>query len=225
MRLMLVDDDRIFGTALLDHLTGEGYAVDWIRAGRGFDPAVMSQGHECLLLGLSPQDARGAELLGSMRALIARIPSLVISAGRALADRVALLDMGADDILVKPVDLPEVSARIRAVTRRKAKHDASVAETRIGPLALDASNRTATWHDRNVALTGKEFWVLEMLVRNRHRILSRSQLEETLYGWRDEIESNAVEVYVHHLRRKFCPQLISTFRGLGYQLGSADSLN
>jgi DNA-binding response OmpR family regulator len=224
MRLMLVDEDRLFGTALVKHLTGEGYVVDWIPSARESDPTPVCEGHECLLLGLKRWDVGGERLLRSMQASLARVPNLVFSDQPAAAHRVALLDLGADDILCKPVDLQEVSARIRAVTRRNSKRDAGVNEFRHGPLTIDPAQRIAFWHGDPVSVTKKEFRLLEALVRNRGQILSRARLEERLYGWDDEIDSNAVEVFVHHLRRKFSRRLIVTHRGVGYQLGEPRSL-
>jgi DNA-binding response OmpR family regulator len=210
---------------LVRHLTDEGHAVDWIADDQRISPEIQRHGYDCLLLGLNAPEDHSEAQLESLRGLLSRLPSLVISSHRAPGARVAFLDMGADDILIKPVDLAEVSARIRAVTRRGVRAGAADSEIRCGALTLDPSRRTAHWKDRVVSLTKKEFWVLEVLVRHRNQILSRSRLEDTLYGWRNEIESNAVEVYIHNLRRKFNPGLILTFRGLGYKLGSSEYLS
>jgi DNA-binding response OmpR family regulator len=219
MRLLLIDVDRTFGRVLVPHLTDEGHAVDWIPDEHPLNPSTLGQGHDCLLLGLTtPEDHTPAQRQ-ILRDLLSRVPCLVIAQHMVPGARVAWLDLGADDVLFKPVDLAEMSARIRALTRRGSRSGAvAVADIRCGALTLDPARRIAHWKDRVVALTKKEFWVLEALVRHRHEIVSRSRLEDSLYGWRDEIDSNAVEVYIHKLRRKFDPGLIETFRGLGYRL-------
>jgi DNA-binding response OmpR family regulator len=140
-------------------------------------------------------------------------------------DRITLLDLGADDYLVKPVDLEEVSARVRSVTRRAQSVQGGAAVLTHGPLKLQPARRSATWAGNVVALTNKEFWVLETLVRRKNQVLTRAQLEDALYGWGEEVDSNAIEVYIHFLRRKFHPLLIRTIRGAGYQLGPLESID
>jgi DNA-binding response OmpR family regulator len=219
MRLLVVEDDRIFGDALVRHLGRDGYAVDWIRRGLEMTEALGANEYDCLLLDLNLPDIKGEELVIGARSRFPALPSLVITARSGKVDRITLLDLGADDYLVKPVDLDEASARIRALTRRSSRSEQWSTEVRHGPLKLDRARRTATWFDQAVTLTNKEFWLLETFVRHRGQVLTRSQLEQTLYGWTDTIESNAVEVYIHYLRRKFSPRLIVTVRGVGYQLG------
>jgi DNA-binding response OmpR family regulator len=138
-------------------------------------------------------------------------------------NRIRMLDLGADDFLVKPFDLNELAARVRAVARRAAS-GGELRDLHHGPLSLHPRNRTALWHGELVPLSNKEFWLLETFLRHKGHILSRAQLEEALYGWGEETESNTVEVYVHHLRRKFAAALISTVRGVGYQLGREDAI-
>jgi DNA-binding response OmpR family regulator len=223
MRLLIVEDDRIFSDALVRHLSRDGYAVDWIQHGQGMADALASNEYDCLLLDLTLPDAKGEDLIRMARSRYPAMPSLVITARSGKVDRISVLDLGADDYLVKPIDLDEASARIRALTRRGARAQLWNSEIRHGPLKLDRARRSATWYDKAVSLTNKEFWLLETFVRNKTQVLTRAQLEQTLYGWEDQIDSNAVEVYIHYLRRKFSVRLIVTVRGVGYQLGLADA--
>jgi DNA-binding response OmpR family regulator len=219
MRLLMVEDDKLFGSALHKALLRAGYAVDWIERGKDLVAAMRTAEYDCVLLDLNLPDATGE---ASLRAIRGRSPGLsviVITARGGLNDRIGLLELGADDYLVKPVDLDEVTARVRAVTRRAQGSQGSSAELEHGALRLNPARRTATWNGDIVPLTNKEFWVLETLVRKKGQVTTRARLEEALYGWGEEIDSNAVEVYIHFLRRKFHPELIKTIRGVGYQLG------
>jgi DNA-binding response OmpR family regulator len=223
MRLLLIDVDRPFGRVLVPYLTREGHAVDWIPDENPLKPSTLGQSYDCLLLGLTTPEDHSPAQRQILRAVLSKGPCLVIAQRPDPGAHVAWLDLGADDVLLKPVDLAEMSARIRAITRRGVKPGATAsAAICCGALSLDPARRTAHWKDRVVALTKREFWVLEALVRHRHEIVSRSRLEDSLYGWRDEIDSNAVEVYVHRLRRKFHPGLIETIRGLGYRLVASE---
>lgn len=220
MRLLLVEDDALFGAALQKSLLRAGYAVDWIQAGSDLVGSMRSAEYDCVLLDLNLPGATGEECLARIRERSAGLSVVVITASGGLMDRVRLLELGADDYLVKPVDLDEVNARLRAITRRARQAQGGSDVLAHGPLRLQPARRTATWNGQMVPLTNREFWLLETLVRKKGQILSRERLEETLYGWGEEIESNAVEVYIHHLRRKFGASLIKTVRGLGYQLGA-----
>lgn len=221
MRLLMVEDDTLFGSAMQKSLLRAGYAVDWIQSGRELVSAMRAAEYDCVMLDLNLPDIGGEDCLKTIRERSPGLSAIVITARGGLMDRVRLLELGADDYLVKPVDLDEVNARVRAITRRvqQAQGGGSGVLSH-GALKLQPSRRTATWKGKVVPLTNREFWLLETLVRKKGQILSRERLEETLYGWGDEIDSNAVEVYVHHLRRKFDPALIKTVRGLGYRLGA-----
>jgi DNA-binding response OmpR family regulator len=220
MRLLMVEDDELFGGALHKALLRAGYAADWIKLGADLMAAMRTAEYDCVLLDLNLPDSTGEASLRSIRARSPGLSVIVITARGGLTDRITLLEMGADDYLVKPVDLNEVTARVRAVTRRAHSKQGGSAELEHGALRLNPARRTATWNGDIVALTNKEFWVLEALVRRKGQVTTRARLEEALYGWGEEIESNAVEVYIHFLRRKFHPELIKTVRGLGYQLGA-----
>lgn len=172
-----------------------------------------------MLLDLGLPDVLGETLLKTIRAQGIAVSVIVITVRYGIEDRMNLLDMGADDYMPKPADLGELSARIRAVLRRAPGKAPHAVEPEHGPLKLHPAHRMATWHGEVVPLTNKEFWLLEILVRRKAQVLTRAQLEEALYTFGEEVDSNAVEVYIHKLRRKFAAQLISTVRGVGYQLG------
>jgi DNA-binding response OmpR family regulator len=222
MRLLMLEDDVLFGCAAQKALQRAGYAVDWIKSATELSASMRSFEYDCVLLDLNLGEASGEQCLKEIRSHNPNLPLIVVSARGGLGDRVQLLEHGADDYLVKPVDLDEICARVRAVTRRGLNSRggaASQGELTHGDLRLQPARRTATWKSKIVPLTNREFWVLEALVRKKGHVLSREKLEATLYGWGEEIDSNAIEVYIHHLRRKLNPGLIKTVRGQGYQLG------
>jgi DNA-binding response OmpR family regulator len=219
MRLLLVEDNELLGSAVHKGLARFGYAVDWIRSGKDVLAALVSCNFDCVLLDLGLPDVTGETLLQNIRRRGLAVPVIVTTARGGVSDRINLLDIGADDYMVKPVDLDELSSRIRAVLRRGQGKAQAGGEPEHGPLKLYPARRMATWKGDVVPLTNKEFWLLETLVRRKNQVLSRAQLEEALYTFDVEVESNAVEVHVHYLRRKFSPALIQTVRGVGYQLG------
>jgi DNA-binding response OmpR family regulator len=216
MRTLLIEDDAQLGSSTKRGLEQEGFTVDWVTEGRAADAAVMSQRYDVVVLDLGLPDVDGEELLRSWRVRQNYTPVLVLTARGLILDRVRLLDLGADDYLVKPFDLLELIARLRALGRRGTGRGAETFE--FGALRLSRDTREVTWKGARVELTTKEFWVLEALLRNRDRVMSRRQLEEILYGWGEAVESNAIEVHVHHLRRKLSRDLIQTVRGAGYRL-------
>jgi DNA-binding response OmpR family regulator len=219
MRLLLVEDNELLGTAVHKGLIRAGYAVDWSHSGKDVLCSLASCNYDCVLLDLGLPQVAGDTLLKSIRTRGIAVSVIVITARCGIEDRVRLLDMGADDYMVKPLDLDELASRVRAVLRRVQSKAPASGEPEHGPLKLYPSSRMATWHGEVVPLTNKEFWLLETLVRRKNQVLSRSQLEEALYTYDVEVESNAVEVYVHYLRRKLSHDLILTVRGVGYQLG------
>ena len=218
MRLVVAEDDQLLGSAMQAALIRAGYAVDWVRTGREFDSAIATHRYDCAVLDLGLPDATGEALLQRLRARRRQLPVIVVTARGGVQDRVTLLDHGADDYLAKPFDLDELCARIRSVMRRAPNDDGTVDVLIHGALRLFPQRYTASWHDQEVTLTHREYWVLEALVRRKTQVLTRAQLEEALYGWGEEVDSNTVEVYIHYLRRKLHPGLIQTVRGLGYQL-------
>jgi DNA-binding response OmpR family regulator len=218
MRLILAEDDALFGQAVQKSLTREGFAVDWVQSGQEFFAASSCHSYDFAILDLCLPDSSGEEILQRVRSKLPQLPVIVISSCSQAGRRVHLLDLGADDFLVKPMDLDELTARIRCVLRRLPEDRFDVASSECGGLRLFAQRCCASLHERSVTLTHREFWLLEVLVRKKNKIVSRSEIEDALYGWGEEVESNAVEVYVHHLRRKLSPDLIHTIRGVGYQL-------
>ncbi len=218
MRLLLVEDDAMIGAAARDGLRQDGFAVDWVRDGGQAEAALATGVHEMVLLDLGLPRRDGLSILRSMRARSDETPVIILTARDAVADRVAGLDAGADDYVVKPFDLEEVEARVRALVRRRAGRARS--RTSVGPLTLDPATHEVTWHGHRVDLSGREYALLAALAERPGAILSRAQLEERLYGWNEEIGSNAIEVYVHGLRRKLDPGFIRNVRGLGYTLAA-----
>ena len=216
MRLLLVEDDSMIGAAAQQGLRSEGHIVDWVRDGREAELAAANGVYDLVLLDLGLPRKDGLALLREWRARGSDTAVLVITARDAVTDRVAGLDAGADDYLVKPFDLDELSARVRAVLRRRAGRAEST--VRVGALELDTAARRARWNGADVALSAREYALLEALADRPGAYLTRAQLEERLYGWDDEIASNAVEVHIHALRRKLAPGLIRNVRGLGYTL-------
>ena len=216
MRILLVEDDRLLGDGIRAGLQQAGFAVDWAQDGRAAELALGGEAYDAVVLDLGLPRLSGMEVLARVRAAHNPVPVLILTARDTVPDRIAGLDAGADDYLVKPFDLGELQARLRALIRRGK----SQAEPQLehGALRLDPAARSVSWEGRPVELSAREYAVLHALLLNAGRVLSKAQLEEKLYGWGEEIESNAVEVFVHHLRRKLAPELIRTVRGVGYMI-------
>jgi len=216
MRILLVEDDQMIGEQLLDLLRAEGYALDWVRDGELADTALQSQNYDLLLLDLGLPRRDGMSVLRALRARKQQLPVLIATARDALQQRVEGLDAGADDYVLKPFELDELLARIRALLRRASGRAEPVYE-HMG-VSLNPATHEATVQGAPVALSAREWAVLEPLLARPGLLLSRQQLEEKLYGWKDEISSNAVEVYIHGLRKKLGAGLIQNVRGLGYMV-------
>ncbi len=219
MRVLLVEDDPMVGESLRDALRQRAFAADWVRDGRLASDVLASERFDAVLLDLGLPGRGGLDVLRALRSQGDPTPVIVLTARDALADKVAGLDAGADDYLVKPFEIEELLARLRAVSRRKAGR----AETalQVAGLSLDPGSREVTLDGRPVLLSAREFAVLQALMERPGAILSRAQLEDRLYGWGEELESNAISVYVHQLRRKLGHELLHTVRGLGYYVGPA----
>ena len=216
MRILLVEDDPQLGDGLTIGLRQAGFAVDWVKDGNSADRALQSETFDLVVLDLGLPRLSGMEVLTRARGRRQTLPVLILTARDATGDKVSGLDAGADDYLVKPVDLDELAASIRALTRRSAGRAAPLL-TR-GNLALDPAAHSVTLAGAPIELSSREFSLLQMLLENAGRVLSRSQLEQSVYGWRDEPDSNALEVHIHHLRKKLGSELISTLRGVGYTI-------
>jgi len=214
MRLLLVEDDPMIGEAVLDALRAEHYAVDWVRDGEMADTALRSEEYDLVLLDLGLPGRSGLEVLRLLRARRQAVPVLVATARDGIADRIAGLDAGADDYVVKPFDVDELQARIRALLRRSAGRAEPVFSHK--GVTLNPATHEASVHGEPVSLSAREWAVLEPMLQRPGAVFSRAQLEQKLYGWKDEISSNAIEVYIHGLRKKLGPDMVQTVRGLGY---------
>lgn len=216
MRLLLVEDDILLGDGMRATLTQSGWFVDWVKDGHSADLALTGEGYDVVLLDLNLPRLSGLAVLERLRARRNRVPVLVVTARDRVDERVRALDAGADDYVVKPFDVDELCARVRALHRRACGHASPL--LRVGELVMDPAARTVTAEGRPVSLASREFAVLQALLENAGRVLSRQNLEEALYGWGDEVESNAVEVHIHHLRKKLGVNPIRTVRGVGYMI-------
>jgi two-component system response regulator QseB len=216
MRLLLVEDDPMVGESIRDGLGQAGYTVDWVRDGRSAEAAIGTEPYAAVLLDLGLPQKDGLDVLRAARARRHDVPILVITARDAVGDRIKGLDAGADDYLVKPFDLDELAARVRALVRRAEGRAAPL--VRHGPITLDPATRQVTLRGQPVALSGREFALLQALLQRPGVVLSRAQLEARLYGWDDEVGSNAVEVHIHNLRRKLGADAIRNVRGVGYTI-------
>jgi DNA-binding response OmpR family regulator len=216
MRVLLVEDDPQLGDGLTVGLRQAGFAVDWVKDGVIADQALATETFDLLVLDLGLPKLSGMEVLQRLRARGQHLPVLILTAHDTTADKIAGLDGGADDYLVKPIDLDELAARIRALGRRAAGRAEPV--LRQGTVTLDPASRRVTVADFPVELSAREFAVLHALLENAGRVMSRAQLESSIYGWRDEPDSNALEVHIHHLRKKLGADVIKTLRGVGYMI-------
>ncbi|MDI6750541.1 MAG: response regulator [Rhodocyclaceae bacterium] len=216
MRILLAEDDPHLGDGLMVGLRQEGYAVDWVKDGAAADLALKTEAYDLLVLDLGLPRQTGMEVLAALRARGQSLPVLILTARDATSDKVQGLDAGADDYLVKPVDLDELAARVRALLRRAAGR--SQPQLCLGDLTLDPAARQVTLAGKPVELSAREFALLQVLLENAGRVMTRAQLEASLYGWRDEPDSNALEVHIHHLRKKLGAERIKTLRSIGYTM-------
>ncbi len=219
MRLLLVEDDPILGDGMAASLRLRGWAVDWSRTAAHAALATSGATYDVVILDLGLPDGDGLKLLRSWREQRMAFPVLVLTARDGVDCRIGGLDAGADDYLVKPLSMDELAARLRAVLRRCSGRLETV--WRHGPLAFDPGSRRVTWHGRVVDLTAFETALLELLLAHPTRVFSKAQIQDKLYDWSRQSDSNTVEVFVHHLRRKTAPSVVRTVRGLGYSLGPA----
>lgn len=219
MRVLLAEDDPLLGGSVQRGLMQEGFVVDWVTDGGAADVAVLTHEYDAIALDLNLPQQSGETLLHRWRTRENPTPVVVLTARGFVNDRIKLLNMGADDYLVKPFDLLELCARLRAVGRRAQRDCSETLEC--GEVRLVRDAHTVTLANKPVELSRREFRVLEALLRNKGRVLTRDQLEQTLYGWGEEVESNAVDVHIHHLRRKLGRSFIETIRGVGYRVCGA----
>lgn len=216
MKILLVEDDAMIGRAVKQGLTAEGFTVDWVQDGISAELAVDNAGYDLAILDLGLPRKDGLQLLASVRKKGNRIPVLIATARDAVADRIAGLNAGADDYVVKPFDLDELVARIRALIRRSAGNASSVQSS--GVPTINTVKKAVWIRGELVDLSAKEFAIVETLMRQPGAVISREALEESLYGWGQEIASNTVEVHLHFLRKKLGPDVIKNVRGVGYRI-------
>lgn len=217
MRLLIAEDDELLGDGLQTVLHERGHTVDWVQNGQAADHALLRDCYDLVVLDLHLPELSGKELLFRLRSNRNQIPVLILSGQSRLTDRVNLLNSGADDYVIKPFEIDELCARIQALHRRNRGHAAP--QLQVDNLCLDTNTRTVSVDGRHVNLSNREFSILQLLMENTGRVISRRQIEESLYGWGGEVESNAVEVHIHHLRKKLGTNSIVTIRGLGYLIG------
>lgn len=221
MRILLVEDDPQLGRATQIGLDQSNYAVDWVQSAESALTAARLHHYDCVLLDLGLPHMDGMQALRTLRGNGYAGAILIVTARDQVPDRIAGLDDGADDFIIKPFDLDELAARIRAASRRAAGRTRELLTH--GTLEIDTAARQVRNGGQPVPLTNKEYGILLMLVENRGRVLSREQLEETLYSWGEEVESNAIQVHIHHLRRKLGKELIRTVHAVGYTIDPAQA--
>ncbi len=217
MRILLVEDDAILGDGTRAGLRLAGYAVDWVRDGESARVALLGQKYDACVLDLGLPRRDGISVLKDLRGRDASTPVLILTARDTREDKVGGLDAGADDYLTKPFDLEELQARLRALLRRSTRAAGPLLNH--GEVVLDPAGRNVSLAGRNLALSAREFALLHDLIAHKGRIRSKAELEESLYAWGEEKESNTVEVYIHHLRKKLGTDFIRTVRGMGYVVG------
>jgi two-component system response regulator QseB len=218
MRILLVEDDSMIGESVSEGLKAEGYAVDWVRDGQEAEVSIAATPYSLVVLDLGLPRRDGIDVLKGLRERHVDVPVLVMTARDTVRDRIKGLDAGADDYLVKPFDLDELTARARALIRRAAGRSEPVIER--GALVINPATREVTWQGNAVALSAREYALLAALAERPGLVLSRAQLEEKLYGWNEAVGSNAVEVHIHNVRKKLGDGVIRNVRGLGYTLAS-----
>ncbi|MBU3739985.1 MAG: response regulator [Rhodoferax sp.] len=216
MRILLAEDDPLLGDGLQAGLRQLGFQVDWVRDGLAAEREIASGEHTAAVLDLGLPGKDGLAVLQALRQRRVATPILVLTARDAVPERIRGLDLGADDYVVKPVDLEELAARLRSLVRRA--HGQPEPALRCGEVELDPARRRVRLRGQPVPLSTREFDLLQALMLSAGRVLSREQLEQQLYSWGHEVDSNAVEVHIHHLRRKLYPELIRTLRGVGYAI-------
>lgn len=216
MRILLIEDDTMIGTAVDHGLSQSGFAVDWVTDGRAAELALANGVYDLAILDLGLPKKDGMSILSALRSGGNSMPVLIASARDTVRDRIAGLDAGADDYVLKPFDLDELLARVRALLRRHAGSGSPLLHC--GTLVLDPVRKQVTKGGSAVELSAREFALLETLMRRPGAVLSRDKLEESVYGWGNEVGSNAIEVHLHHLRRKLGPDLIRNVRGVGYRV-------
>ena len=216
MRILLVEDDTLLGDGIRTGLRQDGYAVDWVTQGEAAEQALATDAFDLVVLDLGLPGRDGLSVLQQLRRGGNDTPVIILTARDTVADRIQGLDGGADDYLIKPFDLDELAARARALIRRSKGRTTPLLE--FGRLTLDPASHQVIYKNQPVEMSPREFALLRILMENADKLVSKTRLQEALYGWDQDVESNAVEVHIHHLRKKLDANLIQTVRGVGYRL-------
>ena len=216
MRILLIEDDHMIGKALTVALRDAAYAVDWVQEGESALQVLDNKEHQAVLLDLGLPQCDGIDVLRKLRSNGSQLPAIIITARDAVEERIRGLDLGADDYLIKPFDIDELLARLRAVIRRKGGQSSSVLTN--GTLALDPATREASYEEVLCLLSAREFALLQALLLRPGSILSRTELEERIYGWNEEVESNAIDFLIHGIRKKLGADVIKNVRGVGWMV-------
>ena len=219
MRVLLIEDDRMIGSAVQQALRDAAYAVDWVTDGEAAVHAAESETYELVLLDLGLPKADGRDVLRRLRLLGRKLPVIIVTARDSVEDRIDGLDLGADDYLIKPFEIRELLARMRAVLRREGSGSAALLSN--GKLSLDPATREAKFLEKSALLSAREFALLQALLARPGTILSRGELERQIYGWNEEVESNAIEFLIHTVRRKLGAAAIRNVRGVGWMVERA----
>lgn len=217
MRILVVEDDPLLGDGIIRALTRTGETADWLTSAEEAWHSLQLEHFDCLILDLGLPGMDGLSLLRQLRKAGSILPVLILTARDAIEDRISGLDAGADDYLLKPFDLAELQARLRAISRRYKGY--SDTHLQLGEIEIDTQSQGVSYQGQPVSLSRREYGLLLTLAENADKVLSRNRLEESLYGWGTEIESNSLEVHIHHLRRKLGTSVIRTVRGVGYMMG------
>lgn len=220
MKILIVEDDHMIGESLQKVLRKSGYPVDWVQDGLDVEPSLESGDYALMILDLGLPGKNGFSILSNVRKAGNRIPVLILTARDAISDKVKGLDMGADDYMLKPFALEELEARIRLLLRRKS--DAMTSIIKRGDLSIDPATHDVTFKNQQPVLSSKEFALLTILMEKPEHVFSRTQLEEKLYGWNEEVSSNAIEVHIHQIRKKIEKSIIKNIRNVGYSLGETN---
>ena len=214
MRILLIEDDELLGSGVQNGLKLFGHIVDWIKDGLSATRAIRDGRFDAIILDIGLPTLDGYSVLKKMRGQNIKTPVLILTARETIEERVKGLDLGADDYLVKPFDLDELCARLRALQRRSNERAIPIITHKA--ITLDPASHVVTYQDKAINISRREFALLEQLLENAGRVLSREHLAQILYGWEEDVDSNALEVHIHNLRKKFGPELIRTIRGVGY---------
>jgi two-component system response regulator QseB len=220
VRILLVEDDALLASGLQSALARAHYTVEHVDDGQRAVLAIENSQFDLVILDLGLPRLDGTEVLRRVRSKGNEVPVLILSARDATRDRILGLDAGADDYLTKPFELDELLARIRALERRRS--GLSVNQLKVGELEMDLAGLTLSWEGRPVNLQRREFMLIKKLAENPNQVFNRAQLEESLYGWGESVESNTVDVHVHNIRKKLAPRVIKTVHGVGYRIGTLD---